>query len=92
MQEALHNKWQLDSLVPRLVVRLDLCWLHCHYQLAAGVLLLATMVHCSIFFRNDTSVTLQNRSTVSANFGLIDMPKFGKVSPGNFGHRIFPVT
>ena len=38
-----------------------------------GVLFLPVLVRCSIFGRNGASVTLQNRSTVFANFGLIGM-------------------
>ena len=69
MQDSLHNKWQLT--------RQDF-WLHyvslvCYCS--QGVLFLPILVRCSIFGRNGTSVTLQNRSAVSANFGLIDMSK-----------------
>ena len=44
----------------------------CH---SPGVLFLPGLVRCLVFSRNGTSVTLQNRSAVSAKFGLIDTSK-----------------
>ena len=64
MQDALHNKWQLQHLLASLgVLSLTRSAVSANFGL---------LFH---FARNGTSVTLQNRSAVSANFGLIDMSK-----------------
>ena len=57
--------------------RLDLCWVSLVCCRSPGALFLPSLVRCFVFGRNGTSVTQQNRSVVSANFGLIDMSQIG---------------